>query len=111
MGLAATALDLEHLSHQAGGDRMLMQQVLALFIEHAETVLAALATSQDIKAWRDHAHALKGSAKGVGAWVVAEAALVAEQQPLNLETIPALQAAFAQTRSAIATFEQQLAAR
>jgi HPt (histidine-containing phosphotransfer) domain-containing protein len=111
MGLAAAALDLDHLSHQAGGDKMLMGQVLGLFLEHAETVLEALAVASDAKTWRDQAHSLKGSAKGVGAWSVAEAAFNAEQDPLNPTLIPPIRAAFAQTRAAIASFEQQIAAR
>lgn len=102
---AAKILDLAHLSAQAAGDKALMQQVLGLFLDHAETVLAALAASQDVKSWHDHAHALKGSAKGVGCWAVADAALSAEQRPLDPATIPPLQAAFAEARVAIGAFQ------
>lgn len=102
---AVQTLDLAHLSAQAAGDTMLMRQVLGLFLDHAETVLAALASAQDVKSWHDHAHALKGSAKGVGCWAVAEAALIAEQRPLDAATIPPLQAAFAEARAAIGAFQ------
>jgi HPt (histidine-containing phosphotransfer) domain-containing protein len=98
-------LDLDHLAAQAAGDKLLMQQVLGLFLDHAETVLEALASATDAKAWREHAHALKGSAKGVGCWEVAEAAFAAEQRPLDLETIPPLRTAFALARSAITAYQ------
>jgi HPt (histidine-containing phosphotransfer) domain-containing protein len=103
---AAKTLDLEHLSAQAAGDKMLMQQVLGLFLEHAETVLEALAAAREPKAWHDHAHSLKGSAKGVGCWAVADAAFAAEQSPLDLATIPPLRAAFAEARAAIADYQR-----
>jgi HPt (histidine-containing phosphotransfer) domain-containing protein len=102
---AAKTLDLDHLSAQAAGDKMLMQQVLGLFLDHAETVLEGLAAATDAKAWRDHAHALKGSAKGVGCWGVADAALTAEQRPLDVQTIAPLRAAFAEARTAIAAYQ------
>ena len=102
---AAKTLDLDHLSAQAGGDKMLMSQVLGLFLDHAETVLEALASASGEKAWRDHAHSLKGSAKGVGCWGVADAAFAAEQRPLDLETIPPLRAAFADARAAIGAYQ------
>lgn len=97
-------LDLDHLSTQAGGDKMLMAQVLELFLDHASTVLEALAAAPDAKSWREHAHALKGSAKGVGCWEVAEAAFAAEQDPLNPERIGPLRAAFAEARAAIVAY-------
>lgn len=101
----AHTLDLNHLSAQAGGDKMLMSQVLGLFLDHAETVLEALAGANDAKAWRDHAHSLKGSAKGVGCWAVADAAFEAEQKPLDLATIPPLRVAFAEARAAIGAYQ------
>lgn len=100
-----TALDLDHLSAQAAGDKMLMQQVLGLFLDHAETVLEALASAADAKSWHDHAHSLKGSAKGVGCWAVAEAAFAAEQKTLDPATIPPLRAAFAEARAAIKAYQ------
>lgn len=103
--LPAKILDLDHLSAQAAGDKMLMQQVLGLFLDHAETVLEALAGAQDSKAWHDHAHALKGSAKGVGCWIVADAAAAAEQHPLDFARIAPLRAAFADARQAIAAYQ------
>jgi HPt (histidine-containing phosphotransfer) domain-containing protein len=110
MGNKGQALDVQHLSVQAGGDPALMAQVLELFLEHAAQVLEALAAAGDAKAWHDHAHALKGSAKGVGAWAVAEAALAAEQEPLNYQRIAPLRSAFAEARAAIGAFRAQQAA-
>jgi HPt (histidine-containing phosphotransfer) domain-containing protein len=82
-----------------------MQQVLGLFLDHAETVLEALAAATDAKAWHDHAHALKGSAKGVGCWAVADAAFDAEQRPLDPATIPPLRMAFGEARAAIRAYQ------
>lgn len=101
----AQTLDLDHLSAQAAGDKMLMQQVLGLFLDHAQTVLEALAEATEAKTWHDHAHSLKGSAKGVGCWAVAEAALEAERRPLDPATIPPLRAAFGDARAAIAAYQ------
>lgn len=103
--MGSAALDLTHLSTQAGGDKVLMGQVLHLFLDHATTVLDALAAAPDAKTWRDQAHALKGSAKGVGCWAVAEAAQVAEQQPMDTGTIPAIREAFSQARLEILRFQ------
>lgn len=101
----AQTLDLDHLSAQAAGDKMLMQQVLGLFLDHAATVLDALTAAKDAKSWRDHAHSLKGSAKGVGCWAVADAASAAEQNPLDPATIPPLRAAFSEARAAISVYQ------
>lgn len=103
--MGSAALDVTHLSTQAGGDEALMRQVLDLFLEHAAEVVDALATSTDPQDWRDHAHALKGSAKGVGCWAVAEAALAAEQLVLDPRAIGPIREAFSDARAAILQFQ------
>lgn len=65
-------LDLDHLSRMTLGDIELEREVLAMFAEQAGRLLAAMAaTPADAGAL---AHKLKGSARGIGAFAVADAA-------------------------------------
>ena len=65
-------LDLEHLSRMTLGDAELEQEVLAMFAEQAVRLLAAM-TNLPAEAGA-LAHKLKGSARGIGAFAVADAA-------------------------------------
>jgi HPt (histidine-containing phosphotransfer) domain-containing protein len=61
------------------GDRTLEREVLQLFQSHSRLQLVRLgAAVGDAKKWRDAAHAIKGSARGVGAWPLAVSAERAE---------------------------------
>jgi HPt (histidine-containing phosphotransfer) domain-containing protein len=71
---AERPLDLAHLSRQTLGDRDLEREVLAIFRRQARQVLFQLEAMTDPNNRLQIAHALNGSAKGVGAWRVAEAA-------------------------------------
>ncbi|TYO64976.1 Hpt domain-containing protein [Bradyrhizobium hipponense] len=65
-------LDLDHLSRMTLGDAELKQEVLAMFAEQAIRLVAAMAAMPaDAGAL---AHKLKGSARGIGAFAVADAA-------------------------------------
>ena len=65
-------IDLDHLARMTLGDAVLEQEVLAMFAEQAARLLAAMAAlPADVGAL---AHKLKGSARGIGAFAVAEAA-------------------------------------
>ncbi len=72
-GTSGFPIDLDHLSRQTGGDDELDRELLALFAEqcvkHLLTIRAASAATG-----RDAAHTLKGAARAVGAWAVADAA-------------------------------------
>lgn len=77
---AARPIDMAHLSRQTMGDRALEQEVLALFLQQAASV------SRKISAAAVHdrllmAHGLKGSARGVGAFAIAECATAIERNP------------------------------
>jgi HPt (histidine-containing phosphotransfer) domain-containing protein len=75
---ASRPVDLVHLSRYTLGERGLEREVLKLFATQAEVNIERLheaATDQD---WRDGVHALKGSARAIGAWRAAEAAERAE---------------------------------
>jgi HPt (histidine-containing phosphotransfer) domain-containing protein len=72
-------LDLVHLSRQTLGDRHLEREVLAIFRQQARRVLFQLEALTDPSNRLEIAHALNGSAKGVGAWRVATAAEALEE--------------------------------
>ncbi|HXH46876.1 MAG TPA: Hpt domain-containing protein [Bradyrhizobium sp.] len=65
-------LDRDHLARMTLGDDELEQEVLAMFAEQAVRLLAVMdAMPAETGAL---AHKLKGSARGIGAFVVADAA-------------------------------------
>ena len=75
------SVDLAHLSRYTGGDEGLNAEVLKLFdqqttdlVERLRQVLAA----RDAKSWREVTHTLKGAARGIGAFDLAEACAFAE---------------------------------
>lgn len=73
-------LDLSHLRRYTLDDMALQKEVLDLFRMHIETSLEALGNScPDASAWRMAAHTLKGSARAVGAFRLAQAAERAER--------------------------------
>lgn len=65
-------LDLDHLSRMTLGDTELEREVLAMFAEQAGRLLAAMAANPAEAGAL--AHKLKGSARGIGAFAVADAA-------------------------------------
>jgi len=75
-------IDLAHLSRQTSGDRDLEREVLELFVEQALTVRDKIA-SANLKERLYLAHTLKGSAKGVGAFAIAECACAIENSPTD----------------------------
>ena len=75
-------IDLTHLSKQTMGDRDLERDVLGLFAEQAQTVRKQIGKAE-IKERLFLAHALKGSARGVGAFAIAECACAIENSPTD----------------------------
>ncbi len=71
-------IDWAHLSRFTLNDRALGCEVLALFAKDAPRHLTLLLGTQDRKSWIEAAHTLKGSARAVGAWAVAECAQAIE---------------------------------
>ena len=70
------AIDLNHLSHSTLGNPSLAREVLGLFAEQATRVLGQLATVPPEAGAL--AHTLKGSARAIGAFAVADAAAALE---------------------------------
>lgn len=67
-------VDLVHLSRQTLGDRELEKEVLGLFVNQSTLYLKRLQASKSIKERKSVAHTILGSARGLGAWQVAEEA-------------------------------------
>ena len=65
-------IDFEHLKRMTLGDAGLEQEVLAMFAAQSAKLIGALATLPD--GAPDLAHTLKGSARAIGAFAVADAA-------------------------------------
>ncbi len=71
-------VDLTHLSRQTFGDHSLEREVLALFERQSRAMLERLRNATSPKTWAEAAHTLKGSALGIGAFGVAQAAEAVE---------------------------------
>ncbi len=74
-----TPIDLEHLAQFTLGDQALEAEVFSLFCEQTRMWLRALSVDADEKSWASAAHAIKGSARGVGAHALARACEAAEE--------------------------------
>jgi len=75
---AAAILDEDHLQRMTLGDRGLEREVLEIFIRQAALMLRRISGAKPALA-AAAAHTLKGSARGIGAWRVAQAADRLEQ--------------------------------
>lgn len=107
-------IDRAHLARFTFGNQDLEIEVLGLFAAQAPLTLAELARADTAKAWRNAAHTLKGSARAVGAFQVADWAERAERAGIEAEAglpseadrraaLEALEAAVAEARGHIET--------
>jgi HPt (histidine-containing phosphotransfer) domain-containing protein len=78
-----TPIDWAHLSRFTLNDKVLEHEVLGLFAMDAPRYLAKMVAARGRKDWIEAAHTLKGSARAVGAWSVAEHAEAAEALQLT----------------------------
>jgi HPt (histidine-containing phosphotransfer) domain-containing protein len=80
-------IDLQHFEAATFGDRELQREVLELFEGQAVKLLETIRKAPG-KARAEAAHALKGAARGIGAFAVADAAEKIEQgEPDALEAL------------------------
>lgn len=86
-----TPVDMAHLALYTLGDAALEREVLELFCTQSVSYLDQLRAATSHKAWYQAAHALKGSARAVGAWRLARAAEYIEA--LREDSPPELRAA------------------
>jgi HPt (histidine-containing phosphotransfer) domain-containing protein len=97
----AGAVDLDHLNKYTGGDLALNGDILRLFQKQATDTtmrLQACIESGDDDGWFEAAHTLKGAARGIGAFALAET--IADAEKLRPQTDRAkAQAALATIKS------------
>ncbi|MGC9953866.1 MAG: Hpt domain-containing protein [Rhizomicrobium sp.] len=75
------AVDLTHLARYTGGDEAINAEVLKLFDTQTSEIvgrLQAILDARDAKSWKEATHSLKGAARGIGAFELADAAAFAE---------------------------------
>src|SRR5262245_43781034 len=86
--MKTAAIDLEHLNRYTGGNRGLNEEILRLFDDQCAAMLAQLErliqeNGAGTKSWHELAHTLKGAARGVGAFELADIAAEAEKVPAD----------------------------
>ena len=75
---SARPVDFEHLARYTLGEEALEREVLELFCKQSVLYLEQLRAATSDTDWKLAAHSLKGSARAIGAWSVAQAAERAE---------------------------------
>ena len=112
----AAVIDLDHLHRYTGGDPALDAEIFALFREQCALWMRALESAGDAESWKAGTHALKGAARGVGAFAFAQACEDAEtlageagsrvSRAVALETV---RSAMNEALAAIARLDQKAA--
>ncbi|MBN9551371.1 MAG: Hpt domain-containing protein, partial [Alphaproteobacteria bacterium] len=97
----ARPVDLGHLARQTMGDRDLEREVLALFVQQSLTVRDQI-TDADARQRVLLAHGLKGSARAIGAFAVADCAAIIEKQPEDVRALKRLGTLIEEVRDFIA---------
>jgi len=69
---------MDHLTLYVGDDIALRDEILILFREQLEKWLNILEVDLSDNNWKNAAHALKGSARGVGVWSIGDLCFQAE---------------------------------
>ena len=113
MTTAERPIDLEHLNRYTGGDRGLNAEILKLFEDQCAATLARL---EDLarddgaggKTWHELTHTLKGAARGVGAFGLADIAAEAEKIPADRAAAIEVLQRLKGTSSAVHVFVEEL---
>lgn len=95
-------IDLAHLDAQTMGDVSLRAEVLALFVQQADDLERRMPSSRDDEQ-RRLAHTLVGSARGIGAFAVADRAACIEKLGFRDDLGRHLALALEEARSFIAS--------
>ncbi|MER9963133.1 Hpt domain-containing protein [Mesorhizobium sp. M0045] len=101
----ARPIDLRHLARQTMGDRSLEQEVLALFVQQALSVRDKIVDA-DVGQRLLLAHGLKGSARGVGAFAIADCASAIECRPEDAGTLKRLGSLIEEVRDFVAAISR-----
>jgi HPt (histidine-containing phosphotransfer) domain-containing protein len=98
-------VDLAHLAKQTLGDRALEQEVLKLFVQQALTARDRIVSAEPNERLL-LAHNLKGSARGVGAFAVADCVAELEGSPDDKHVVARLSALIDEVRDFIAAINR-----
>lgn len=101
----ARPVDLQHLAKQTLGDRALEQEVLRLFIHQALSARDGIAAANNGERLR-LAHALKGSARGIGAFAIADCLTEIEKRPDDKHLIKRLSVLIDEVRDFISAINR-----
>lgn len=77
-GPSGNPVDFEHLARYTLDEPELEREVLGLFCSQSVLLLDQLRAAKSDEDWKQAAHSLKGSARAIGAWRMAQAAEQAE---------------------------------
>jgi HPt (histidine-containing phosphotransfer) domain-containing protein len=94
-GAQAGPVDLVHLATYTGGDDALNAEVLQLFLDQSVSLMRQLHSvleARDQTRWREITHSIKGAARGIGAFPLADAAAEAEPVPVAENGASAMEA-------------------
>jgi HPt (histidine-containing phosphotransfer) domain-containing protein len=94
-----TVIDDDHLRQMTLGDPGLEREVLEIFMRQAALMLRRIAGAKPALA-AAAAHTLKGSARGIGAWRVAQAADRLERVAAGDDNLEAFKVAIAELETA-----------
>ena len=83
------AVDFAYLENYAAGDMALVDEVLGLFREQVD-LWRPMIKLEAGRAWGDAVHTLKGAARGIGAFALADACDAAEKSEKQPERAPPL---------------------
>lgn len=102
-------LDRAHFSHMTGGDVPLQREILALFRGQVDGWMTLLAPGEH---WRDAAHTVKGSARGIGLSALAEVCEAVEAMSNDYEAsaIALLRAELEAALAVVQAYDDELAA-
>lgn len=76
---AAVMIDVQHLEKYVDGDDALRDEILSIFGDQIELLGKQFSIDQTDEGWRNTAHAMKGAARGVGAWALGDLCESAEE--------------------------------
>lgn len=98
----AAVFDADHFRTMTGGDAALQAEVAGLFREQAAKALDTLRGGGQAETLRIAVHTLKGSARGIGLWALAEACERAEPRVAEETARHEVRAALAEALDALA---------
>lgn len=102
MHARAAVVDMSHFHAMTGGDEALQSEIIGLFRQQAEIWARLLIPDAPVQTWKDAAHTLKGSARGLGLWSLAQACAEAELlASTGKKDGPAIAAGLAKAQSAL----------